>query len=83
MKDMKIKDFLIEKITNKDSYTNNIISIINPDVTFRQVYNEPSKVYDILNVHESSVRVFVFERLEEIWGVEYDEIYNRWLYGNK
>ena len=78
-KKMKIKDFMIEKITDKDEYTQYVLDNIS-DATFQDVYDKPWDVYKILNVGESSVREFVFEVIAEIYNIDYDVIYYRWLY---
>ena len=36
-------------------------------------------VYKVIGVADSVVRERLFERLAELTGVEYDDIYNQWL----
>ena len=49
------------------------------EATFEEVYLNIGNVYDILNVKESDIRGDVFEKLAELYGVDYDTIYYKWL----
>ena len=49
------------------------------EATFEEVYLMIGNVYDILNIKESDIREKVFEKLAELYGVDYDTIYYRWL----
>ena len=49
------------------------------DATFEDVYKNPSKVYEIINMYDSEIRCDIFEELVEIYGVDYDDIYYKWL----
>jgi hypothetical protein len=53
---------------------------INVDVTFGELYNHVSIVYDVLGVDDSLVRERVFGKLSEIMNVDYAVIYKKWLY---
>jgi hypothetical protein len=53
---------------------------INADVTFGELYNHVSIVYDVLGVNDSLVRERVFGKLSEIMNVDYAVIYKKWLY---
>jgi hypothetical protein len=50
------------------------------DVTFGELYNHVSIVYDVLGVDDSLVRERVFGKLSEIMNVDYAVIYKKWLY---
>ena len=57
---------------------------INPDISFKDVLdgmNKGEDVYDILAVGDSLVRERVFDQLSDIYNIDYDVIYNKWLKG--
>lgn len=56
---------------------------INPEATFEQVYKEPWKVYDIIGEVDSMIREEVFAMTSELADVDYDDIYLKWLHGDK
>jgi len=53
---------------------------INPSATFEGIINKLSEIYEYLGVPDSIVRERVFEKVAEIRGISYDEIYYTWLY---
>lgn len=63
---------------------------INPTITFCNLLNALSgqeqkgdvNVYDMLGVEDSLVRERVFEQLAKVSKLDYDIIYNLWLWGN-
>lgn len=55
---------------------------INSEATFEGLFRELNNygdVYEYIGVGDSIVRERVFEKLAEIMGVEYDEVYSQWL----
>ena len=56
-------------------------SLINPDITFEDLYNAIGQrdVYSLLGVSDSVIRENCFAKLAEIQCVDYREIYNKWL----
>lgn len=56
-------------------------SLINPDITFEDLYNAIGQrdVYSLLGVSDSVIRENCFAKLAEIQCVDYTEIYNKWL----
>lgn len=55
---------------------------INPNATFEGLFRELDNygdVYEYIGVGDSLVRERVFEKLAEIMGVTYDEVYSQWL----
>jgi len=55
---------------------------INPKATFDglfRVLDNYGDVYEYLCVYDSIIRERVFEKLAEIMGVDYNEIYDQWL----
>lgn len=65
-----------------DSYPDDEIGEdINPYVTFEDVFftlYHGEDIYDLLDVADSVMRERIFDRLAQIWGVEYDVIYDMW-----
>lgn len=74
-----VKDYLDTKFTHTE-YLNAILEQINPTATFIDVAKSIKNPYPALNVYESEIRVVCFERLAEILDVDYDFIYDAWLY---
>ena len=55
---------------------------INPEATFTGLYTVltiSGEVYEYIGVGDSLIRERCFERLAEIAGVSYDEIYSKWV----
>lgn len=77
---MKIRDYYVNE------YPFHIMGWkINEDATFDnllEVLNTGGYVYDCLWVDDNVVRERVFEKLAEIQGVSYDDIYNQWMRNN-
>ena len=74
--EMKIKDWYIKNYPTDD--LGEEIS----DASFEDLWNalhQKEDVYDIIGVGDSLVRERLFEHLSEIKGVEYNDIYNKWL----
>jgi hypothetical protein len=73
----KIKDFYIDK------YPMDELGVeINEKSTFNGLYkvlDNKGDVYHYIGVSDSLVRERVFEKLADTMGVEYDEIYQKWL----
>lgn len=73
----KIKDFYIE------NYPMDELGIeINEKSTFNGLYkvlDNQGDVYHYIGVSDSLVRERVFEKLADMMGVKYDEIYQKWL----
>ena len=49
------------------------------DVTFGDVWREAHNVYDLCGITESDVREVIFIELSNIYGVDYDVVYYKWL----
>ena len=59
---------------------------MHPRVTFDDIYNallSGRDVYTVLGGGDSLIRERVFTKLAELQGVDYDVIYNLWLYGTE
>jgi|TARA_B110000444_G_C18299111_1_gene348744 hypothetical protein len=54
---------------------------INPKATFKELKDNLPNVYDHLTVGDSIVRERCFLELSNRMGVDYDEIYYKWLNG--
>ena len=80
---MEIKTFYLE------TYPSDEVGVeLNWDITFtgllHQLYNGiGADVYEYIGVHDSLVRERLFERLAKLIDVDYDYVYNLWLYGGK
>lgn len=76
----KIKDWYI-----KTYPTDDLGKEINDKITFKGFWAYLSQgydVYQVLEVSDSIVRERVFEKLSQIYGVDYDEVYKKWLRSN-
>jgi hypothetical protein len=78
MKTQKIKTWY-KKEYRKDKDT---IEMMSNTPTFENIYNEPWRVYELLDVDESDVREKVFAKTAEVYEVEYEVIYYKWLNKN-
>jgi hypothetical protein len=78
-KETKIKNWYNSK--NRGSWFCDIeyINKNMSEATFEDVYKNPKKVYEIINMYESDIRCDIFEELVNIYGVDYDDIYYKWL----
>lgn len=57
-------------------------SEIDPEITFYDLYDvmsEGEDVYNWIGVHDSVIRERVFERLAEIMGIDYGDVYNQFI----
>lgn len=52
---------------------------LNPNVTFREVYENPSEICKMTGVYDSVVREVIFDETSRRAGVDYDDLYYRWL----
>lgn len=55
---------------------------INPYITFMDVFealDNYKDIYEVIQVHDSVIRERIFEKLSEITGHTYEEVYNQWL----
>jgi hypothetical protein len=76
----KIKDWYI-----KTYPTDDLGKEINGKITFKEFWSYLSQgydVYDVLEVHDSVVRERIFEKVSDIYGIDYDVIYKKWLRSN-
>ena len=74
---MKIKDYYVSEFPTDDLGVE-----INPEATFDGLFyvlDNYSDVYEYLGVYDSVVRERVFEKLAEVMGVPYNEVYDQWL----
>ena len=74
---MKIREFYLEAFP-----TDELGIEINPKATFDglfRVLDNYGDVYEYIGVGDSLIRERVFEKLSEIMGVTYDEVYSQWL----
>jgi hypothetical protein len=85
MANLVVADWQKEKI--KDWYTKNhptddMGEKLNDKVTFADLMNalnNKKEIYKIMGVGDSVIRERLFERLSQIYGVSYDDIYKKWL----
>lgn len=76
-KTLKVKDWYM-----KNYPTDDLGSEINDTISFKDLWaymSQGNDVYDVLGVGDSLVRERVFEKLSEVYGVEYDAVYKMWL----
>ena len=76
---MKIREYYLERFPADELGIE-----INDNVTFDglfRVLDNYGDVYHYIGVSDSLVRERCFEKLAEIMGVNYNEIYNQWLIG--
>jgi hypothetical protein len=77
----KIKDYYIKTYpTDKEGKE------INDKITFKRFWaylSQGYNVYEVLEVADSLIRERVFEKLSEIYAVDYDVVYNMWLRSDK
>ena len=74
---MKIREFYLEAFP-----TDELGIEINPKATFEglfRVLDNYGDVYEYIGVGDSLIRERCFEKLAEIMGVDYNEIYDQWL----
>jgi hypothetical protein len=63
-----------------DTYNDDEGLKINDSADFREIdYAEIRNIYEYLNVEDSIIRERVFEKLAELVGATYQEIYDIWL----
>ena len=75
--DMNIREFYLEMYPTDDLGVE-----INENATFDglfQVLDTYGDVYEYIGVGDSLIRERLFERLSEIMGVTYDEVYSQWM----
>lgn len=80
-KRLKIKNWYL-----KNYPTDDLGNEIDENISFWSLYiylKQRYNVYSVLAVSDSLVRERVFEKLSEIIGVEYNDIYNLWLKSDK
>lgn len=85
MANLVVADWQKEKI--KDWYTKNYPTDdmgeeLNDKVAFADLMNalnNKKEIYKIMGVGDSVIRERLFERLSQIYGVSYDDIYKKWL----
>lgn len=71
----------------KDWYTGNyetdeLGEEINSTVTFNDLYNallNNKDIYNLIGVSDSLIRERLFEKLSDLLGVEYGDVYRMWL----
>lgn len=74
---MKIKEFYIENYPTDDLGIE-----ISDSATFdglNKALDSDENVYDYIGIADSVIRERCFEKLSEILGCSYDDVYNRWL----
>jgi hypothetical protein len=74
---LKIRDWYIENYPTDD-----LAEEMNDETTFENLWdaiNTQANVYDIIGVDDSVVRERLFEKLSDIYEVDYFSIYNSWL----
>jgi hypothetical protein len=85
MANLVVADWRAEKIKDwyiKNHPTDDLGEELNDDVTFEDLWNglhNKTEVYSIMGVGDSVIRERLFERLSEIYGVDYNVIYKKWL----
>lgn len=74
---MKIREYYLE------TYPTDDLGIeINSEATFEGLFRELDNygdVYEYIGVGDSIIRERCFEKLADIMGVSYDEVYSQWL----
>ena len=78
LRDMTIKEFYLDKYSSDDMGKE-----INENSTFvglLHILHNKRDVYTFLGVHDSVIRERVFEELAKQLRVDYNYIYNLWLY---
>ena len=76
----KVRDWYIANFPTDDCGKR-----IRGSITFKDVYERLKTgecIYSFLGVYDSMVREIVFDRLSEVMNVDYDDIYNLWIYPN-
>ena len=74
---MNIREFYVNKYPTDDMGNG-----INPNATFDGLWNvlkTYGDVYAYLYVYDSIIRERLFEKLSQIKGIKYIDIYNKWL----
>ena len=74
---MNIRNYYVSKFPTDDMGDG-----INPKATLEglfRVLDNYGDVYEYLCVYDSIIRERCFEKLAEIMGVDYNEIYDQWL----
>lgn len=71
----KVKDIIIKIQKEPKCFT----SYLNPNTTLQDIYNSPFDFYELAGSTESEQRCFIFEVCCDVFGIEYDDIYNAWL----
>ncbi len=75
--DMNIREFYLEMYPSDDLGVE-----INENATFDglfRVLDTYGDVYEYIGVGDSLIRERLFERLSEIMGVSYNEVYDQWM----
>lgn len=74
---MKLKTFYLEQYPTDDLGIE-----IDADATFRGLFDVLDKhtdVYEYIGVGDSLIRQRIFEKLAEIYGLTYDDVYTNWI----
>lgn len=71
---LKIKNWYIKNYPDDD-----LGQDIDPDITFKDVYEHLENFYDIIKVADSVIRERIFEELAKLTNQTYDKIYKIWL----
>jgi len=77
MEKEKLRDFYVREYASDELGWE-----INPDADFEGLFetlDHYRDVYGFIGVGDSLIRERLFERLAEIMGVGYDEVYEQWL----
>lgn len=74
---MKLKTYYLENYPTDDLGVE-----INSDATFGGLFetlDKHSDVYEYIGVGDSLIRQRIFEKLAEIYGLTYNDVYSNWL----
>lgn len=74
-KNDSVKEWYIKEYPEEEDFVENT----DPSITFADIYNDPASVYDLLNDIDSMVRENVFRETAKRFGVNYDNLYYRWV----
>lgn len=79
--DVKIKPWYMKEYNDDE-----LGQEISDDVTFQNIIdalNEHAEIYDVIGVWDSIVRERIFDKLSSLSGLEYDDIFHKWLEESK
>lgn len=77
-KEIEVKTWYLTKYSEDTEGVN-----LKWDISFADVYevlkSNPDSLYSFIGVGDSLIRERIFEKIAELYGIEYDEVYNMYL----